>query len=257
MFATEDVIGGLEPHENVSFEVVATFIAPDEDPLVAIRRKKDASIPVGIKQLANQELDAFVSIGNTGALIAAATLMLKKSPGISRPALVASLPTKTGTVAVIDVGGNLNATAEQLFQFAELASENWRHEHPGQLPRVGLLNIGTEATKGTPSLRQAHTLLQGETSRWNFIGNIEGRDVFEGRVDILVTDGFTGNVFLKTSEGIAALIFDRLEGEHPLKPLFDYTEYPGARLLGIEATIVKCHGASSPQALQNGLLSLL
>ncbi len=217
-------------------------IGMDEHPLLALRRKKNASIPVGMRLLKEGKLDAFVSAGNTGALVSAAKMIVGTLPTILRPSLLALMPTKKNPVAVLDLGANVEAKAKHLVQFAKVGVA-FQKMRGIQSPKVGLLNIGTEALKGTSELRDAYNELKKQRSL-NFAGNIEGKTVFDGDVDVLVTDGFTGNVFLKTAEGIAGLILEKMQianGQKVLPPI------PGAILSGIRGLVVKCHGYSTPK----------
>lgn len=229
---------------------------------MSLRRKKQASLCVGLRLLKEGKLDAFVSAGNTGALVSASKMILGTFPHISRPALLALMPTKKRPVAVLDVGANLQAKAAQLVQFAHLGAA-YQKARGIAVPRIGLLNIGSEASKGTSEIRLAYKELAKLPA---FAGNIEGKSVFDGEVDVLVTDGFTGNVFLKTAEGIASLILDRLHARIPLSALQDirahledlqrhlhYAEHPGALLCGVKGAVVKCHGYSTPEAFANGI----
>ena len=229
----------------------------NEDPLVAIRRKKDASLVVGMGLLAKKQIDAFVTCGNTGALIACARLFLPLLSGVTRPALLVSLPTKTGLVSVLDVGGNISCKAQDFVQFALLGAAYQRTIHGVKHPRVGLLNIGVESKKGTAELRQAYELLQ-QTDGIHFVGNVEGRNIFTGVIDVLVTDGFSGNVMLKTAEGVASLILDALnaaEDYSALRKQFNYTEYPGAIVCGVEGVAMKVHGNATAETLLVSILS--
>lgn len=260
--------------QRLIFFPVADYIRMDEDPLVALRQKKGSSIAMGIRLLKKKQIDAFVSAGNTGALIASATISLPKLPGITRPALLAVLPTKKGSVAVVDVGGNVSCKAHHLLKYAYMGAAYQKCTQGIEIPKVGLLNIGVESRKGTSVVRQAYQLLsdacksQDQTQQpyMEFHGNIEGRDVFHGKVDVLVTDGFTGNVLVKTSEGIADVIFEYLMDvlhQHPspslqrtllsIQSLFHYAEYQGALLCGIDGIIIKCHGHSNTKAFFNGI----
>lgn len=260
----------LPPISNPRIEYVLAeeFIGMDEDPLHAIRRKKNSSLCQGVQMLQEKEIDAFISAGNTGALIASATLTLSKLPGIDRPALLTLLPTVGAqSVAVLDVGANTSAKAEHLLQYAAMGiafQKSCGVEHP----TVGLLNIGSEAGKGTPEVREAYRHLSewnlADPSRPIFIGNVEGRDAFNGHVDVIVTDGFTGNIFLKTAEGIASFILSQIEEEKetyaPLADLLSglrkrlhYAEYPGAVVCGIEGIVMKCHGDGRPSAFRESL----
>lgn len=253
------------PH--LELQVITDVIEMHEDPLLAIRQKKNSSLSRGIKLLRKRYLDGFVSAGNTGALIAGATLSLPLLPGIKRPALLATLPTEKGTVAIIDVGGNVSCKAQHLAQFAQLGVAYQRCtgiEHP----RVGLLNIGVESKKGTSEVRAAYEILHklALQGQMQFAGNVEGREVFQGAVDVLVTDGFTGNVLLKTSEGVSSFILQHVQkalqgippeqGKSVLRSLgcqFDYEEYHGAIVCGVDCVAVKCHGHSSPKGFFRGI----
>jgi len=260
---------------SIAFHVVADTIAMEDDPLGAVRRKKGSSIVVGMRLLKKRRIDAFVSCGNTGALIASAALSLPKLPGIKRPALLAALPAERGSVAVIDVGGNVYCKARHLIQFAYLGAAYQRAVNDIPVPTIGLLNVGIESKKGTQELREVYEFLEahcqpklGETAfGMKFVGNMEGRDVFKGEVDVLVTDGFTGNVLLKTAEGAASFIFSSLietlkdnlsvdlkQVLSELQKQFNYAEYPGAIVCGVEGIVIKAHGSASAGALLNSIL---
>jgi glycerol-3-phosphate acyltransferase PlsX len=248
---------------NIQFYPVKDAITMSEEPLQAVSRKKESSIVTGIRLLKKKQIDAFVSAGNTGALLASATLQIPRLPGIKRPALLVSLPTVTGSVAVLDVGGNVSCKAQHLVQFAHMGAAYQSCSEGIEKPKVGLLNIGVEPKKGTSSIREAYQMLASlSDEKMHFLGNVEGRDVFQGKTDVLVTDGFTGNVLLKTAEGVSSFIFDHVQEmmketssialEQPLQNLqryFSYTEYPGAFICGIEGIVMKCHGNSSARAM--------
>lgn len=256
---------------RIEFQLVSDVIAMGDEPLSAIRHKKGSSLVTGIRLLKKRMIDAFVSAGNTGALIASSSLQLRMLPGIHRPALLASLPTETGSVAVVDVGGNVACKAHHLVQFAHMGAAYQRCSKGIETPRVGLLNIGVESKKGHAEVRQAWQILKEQTElvaaggivpRMHFVGNIEGREVFRGNIDVLVTDGFTGNVLLKTSEGTAVFIFDVLrqrfsrdaaiqEGLDDMQRFFSSSEYPGAIVCGVDGIVVKCHGNASTKAMQS------
>lgn len=253
---------------HLEFQVVSDVIEMHDEPLVAIRQKKNSSLALGIKLLKKCYLDGFISAGNTGALIAGSTLSLPFLPGIKRPALLATLPTEKGGVAIIDVGGNVSCKAYHLTQFAQLGVAYQRCCEGIEQPRVGLLNIGVESKKGTSEVRQAYQLLQAMAERREllFVGNVEGREIFQGVVDVLVTDGFTGNVLLKASEGVSSFILQqvyaalqdtlpdqRMAISRYLQRQFDYDEYNGAIVCGIGCVVVKCHGQSSPKGLLRGI----
>ena len=252
------------PHNkpsDIHFTVSDTFIEIDDDPLYAIRRKKNSSMAVGISLLKEQKIDAFISAGNTGALVSIATMGLSKLPGVTRPALTSVLPTKKGPLAVLDVGANLGCKAEHLVQYAILGA-TFQKLRGIDKPNIGLLNIGSEEKKGTSQVKEAFKSLSKQKSPlFTFAGNIEAKEAFDGEIDVLVTDGFTGNVFLKTAEGIASLVLDELASSVPeiktsLAPFFQnlkkrlhYTEYPGALLLGVKVPVVKCHSYSSLRSI--------
>ncbi|HRD56383.1 MAG TPA: phosphate acyltransferase PlsX [Parachlamydiaceae bacterium] len=251
---------------RIFFQIVTEEILMDDDPLSAVRHRRQSSLVQGIRLVKKKQADAFVSTGNTGALLACASLSLPALPGIKRPALLASLPTKKGSVVVIDVGGNVSCKAAQLVQFALLGAAYQRSLGKKKQPKVGLLNIGIESRKGTSEVRQAYQQLKemGEASLKpiSFVGNVEARELFEGKVDVLVTDGFSGNVLLKTIEGFSVLVVNALKNslreiDSPqlgrFMKTFDYKEYPGAILCGIEGVVVKCHGNSSSLEFAYGI----
>ncbi len=260
----------MQSQEGIQFIPTDEVITMEDDPLTAIRHKKGSSLCQGIQMLKEGKIDAFVSSGNTGALMACAALNLKLLPGIDKPALIALLPTESKELAVLDVGANPRCTADNLFQFALMGIAYQKSRGIAE-PTVGLLNIGTEAKKGTPEHQEAYQkLLTLNQERKVFIGNIEGRDALEGLCDVLVTDGFTGNVFLKTAEGIAGALLNQLEANASeecsphlktvlsgIRRRLHYAEYPGAILTGVNGIVVKCHGASPPQALVSGIKGAL
>lgn len=244
----------------IEFDIVNEAIEMDDDPLLAVRKKKHSSLMCGIKSLKKNFIDAFVTPGNTGALIAASTLSLPFLPGIKRPALLTTLPTEIGHVVLLDVGGNVSCKAEHLVQFAKLGEAYQKSYAKINNPRIGLLNIGVESQKGTLEVRRCYQLLQElrNEGKINFIGNIEGKDIFRGDVDVVVTDGFTGNVLLKTSEGVSSFMLQKLNGAlqdlsdiqrtqicREFMRQFDSEEYPGAVVCGLDRIVVKCHGKSS------------
>lgn len=244
---------------GLNFLTAREAIGMAESPLLALRRKKEASLCIGLRLLKEGKLDAFVSAGNTGALASASKMILGTFESISRPALLALMPTKKRPVAILDVGANLQAKTSQLVQFAQLGAA-YQKARGIEAPRIGILNIGSEASKGTAEIRLAYKALAKHPF---FAGNIEGKSVFDGEVDVLVTDGFTGNVFLKTAEGIASLVLDRLHAHIGMKELrihledlqrhLHYAEHPGALLCGVKGIVVKCHGYSTPEAFANGI----
>ena len=232
----------------------------------AVRRKKDSSLIAGLTFLKNHLIDGFVTAGNTGALIAGSALILPFFLELDVQALLATLPTKKGNVSVIDVGGTVASRADRLVQFARMGVVYQQTCFGIERPRVGLLNIGVESRKGTAEVRKAYDLLKADREiSMEFVGNVEGREVFDG-MDVLVTDGFSGNVFLKTSEGVYSFIIDRLKDVlqtlsldqkevvyRALQLEFDYEEYMGAIVCGVEGIAIKCHGRSSSKAMLNGI----
>lgn len=255
---------------SIEFHAVCDAIAMADEPLFAVCNKKESSLVVGMRLLKRKKLDAFVTAGNTGALVAAAALSLPRLPGIKRPALLVVLPTVTGSVAVLDVGGTVLCKPHHLVQFAYMGAAYQRCIQGIESPKVGLLNIGIEPKKGSSVARQAYQALCDNSSstsfNMQFLGNVEGRDLFQGGIDVLVTDGFTGNVLLKTSEGLSSFIFEHIQEalqpfateklQHTLGELkrsFSYSEYPGALVCGVEGVVMKCHGNSSTKAILNGI----
>lgn len=244
-------------------------IEMNEHPVDAIRKKKDASIMVAFDLVRRGEADAAVSAGNSGATLAAATRKLGRLEGISRPGIASIFPTLKKPVVLMDIGANVDCRPQHLFQFGVMAAALSRI-HDVKNPRVGLLSIGEETGKGNNLIKETYPLL--EKSSLNFIGNVEGRDVFQGEVDVIVCDGFVGNVCLKVSEGLAEAAMQMLRDEivksfrakigyllarHAFKAFkkrVDYAEYGGAPLLGIDGIGIICHGKSSAQAIKNALL---
>ncbi|MBI2870357.1 MAG: phosphate acyltransferase PlsX [Candidatus Omnitrophica bacterium] len=234
-----------------------------------IRHKKDSSICVGMELIKQGRVNAFVSCGNTGAVVAAATLNLKPLPGVKRPGIAILLPTLKGVTLVIDVGATIDAKPEHLLQYAVMGVVYSKHILKKPRPTVSLLNIGEEATKGTSLLREAYQVLK--ESSLDFTGNIEGRDIFSGRADVIVCDGFIGNVVLKVCESLAetTVEFCMRELKRSLltrvgallcRPALtslarevDYSECGGAPLLGIDGICIIGHGASKPKAIKNAL----
>jgi glycerol-3-phosphate acyltransferase PlsX len=254
---------------EIEFYPVVDEIKMAEEPLKAAHHKKNSSLVTGIRLLKRRYIDALVSAGNTGALVTSATLNLPRFPGIKRPALLAMVPTNNGFVAVLDVGGSVSCKAHHLVQFARMGTLFQRCFNDIAIPRVGLLNIGKEPQKGSLNVRQAYKALQDlatKTGEIHFVGNVEASTVFQGGVDVLVTDGFTGNVFLKTSEGLSSMMLDAMQQSlsdipiewqkntlDSLQHFFNYAGYPGAILCGVERILIKCHGHSSIQAIVSSI----
>ena len=251
--------------------VVATtqVIENDDKPVKAIKSKDDESMVVGLKSLRKGEIDAFVSAGNTGALLAGGLLKVGRIKGISRPAICTIYPTMHGASVLVDAGANAECKSRNLVEFAYFGSMYADKVLGIKNPKVGLVNIGAEDTKGTPLYIETHQLLK-ETDL-NFVGNVEARDVPGGVVDVIVADGFTGNIILKLTEGVALQLMGGLKKQimkntlgkiggillkknlSDFKKSIDYTEYGGAPLLGINGLVVKAHGSSNAKAFMNAI----
>ncbi len=239
-------------------------ITMEDIPTQAIKHKKDSSMVVGFKLLKEGEGDVFVSAGNSGALLTGATLLVGRIKGVDRPAMAPMLPSYKKGVMLVDAGANTNCKPINLLQFAQMANVYLKKIYNIEKPAIGLLNIGTEETKGNDLVKESYKLLKQEADEHgiNFVGNIEGRDAFTGKIDAVVTDGFTGNVFLKTTEGLGKLVKRSLTESlkknlwsticaAPSLPAIkrfsktmDYKEYGGALFLGVKKPVVKAHGSS-------------
>ena len=247
-------------------------ITMEDDPSTATRRKKDSSMAVALKMLRAGEGDAVVSAGSTGALLTGATLTAKRIPGIRRAALAPVLPNGARGVMLIDCGANVECTPEYLLQFAYMGSFYADKIMGCPRPRVGLLSNGTEPTKGAPLQKESFKLLKkaSDAGRINFIGNVEGTDVMAGGVDVVVTDGFTGNIILKTTEGMGKFFSRELKGMiksfpgvlgglflagklKALRKKADSNEAGGAPLLGLRKPVIKAHGSSNAKAFKNAI----
>ncbi|MDR0457800.1 MAG: phosphate acyltransferase PlsX [Burkholderiaceae bacterium] len=258
---------GLEnfQHERARVVPAAEVVAMDEPIEIALRKKKDSSMRVAIEQVRQQAAQAAVSAGNTGALMAIARYLLKTMPGIDRPAIATQLPNiKGGVTTVLDLGANVDCAAEHLLQFAVMGSALISVLQNDPQPTVGLLNIGEEQIKGSEVTKRAGDLLRAaaQSGDLNFLGNVEGNDIFKGTADIVVCDGFVGNVLLKTTEGLATMIGSFLRQEfkrtplsrlaglmavpvmHRLKSRLDHRRYNGAALLGLRGLVFKSHGSA-------------
>lgn len=248
----------LASHPRIKIITVSDEINMHDDPIRAIKSKKNSTLLAGIKQIKKRKIDAFITAGNTGSLIALSSLYLPKMPGIKRPALLATLPTLHKPVSVLDAGGTVQCKAPLLAHFAELALKYHSKAFNIERPRFALLNIGVESKKGSFERREAYEKLKSLDLPGEFIGNIEGRDLFSGKVDVIVTDGFSGNLLIKTAEGTATYIFEMLHGElndhgKSLYKKFDWMEHPGAIVLGVEGVVMKCHGSINKKALLSGI----
>ncbi len=256
----------LEKHDRISIIHTTEIILGTDEPVRAVRRKKTASMVLAAQQVADGLADACLSAGNTGALMAAGLFVVGRIEGIDRPALSPTLPTIGGEgFLLLDVGANADAKPEHLLQYAYMGSIYSEKVRGINKPRVGLLNIGTEEKKGNELTKHAFEMLK--TANLNFIGNVEARDLLEGAADVVVTDGFTGNMVLKTIEGTALSMFKMLKTAlmssfmsklaaavlkpnlKQLKNTLDYSEYGGAALFGLKAPVIKAHGSSNAQAI--------
>jgi glycerol-3-phosphate acyltransferase PlsX len=256
---------------NVEIVDAPEVVEMSESPAAAIRRKRNSSISVAMNLHREGAVAAVVSAGNTGAVAASSLLSLGRLPGIERPAIAIYMPTRNGGTVLLDGGANSDCDSRNLFQFGFMGSVYAETFLGKAKPRVGLLSIGEERSKGNELTRGAYELL--ENSDLNFIGNVEGRDVFAGKVDVVVTDGFVGNVVLKFTESIiyyiTSLIGDEVRrhafarlGAALMRPVFrgvkrtlDYAEYGGAPLLGVNGVIIISHGTSSARAIKNAILA--
>jgi phosphate acyltransferase len=245
-------------------------ITMDDKAVQAVRAKRDSTMRVGLRLVRNGQAAAFISAGNTGAAMATAKMVLGGLPGVDRPALVAIIPTAIGTVStLLDVGANVDCKAHNLEQFAVMGEIYFRSMFGTARPRVGLLSIGEEEGKGNEVTREAYQLLKQLPI--NFVGNVEGRDIYNGKIDVIVADGFVGNVALKTSEGVAnlvrTLLKETLEATitrkvgallsrsafSDFKKRIDHTEYGGAPLLGVNGACFITHGSSNANAIKNAV----
>jgi glycerol-3-phosphate acyltransferase PlsX len=248
-------------------------ITMEDDPATAFRRKKDSSLTVGLELLNGGAGDAFVSAGSTGALLSAATLLTKRVKGIRRAALAPVVPTGNGGAVLIDCGANAECTPEYLLQFAYMGSFYAQKVLGRQAPKVGLLNIGVEPSKGTGLQKETYLLLEeaDRSGGLNFVGNVEAREAVEGTVDVIVADGYAGNIFLKTVEGAGKLLGRQMKGMfkknlltklaavlvkdgiREFKALMDADAVGGTALIGISKPVIKAHGSSNEVAIQNAI----
>ncbi len=244
-------------------------ISMEETPVVALRKKPDNSISRCWQLLAEHKVDAIVSAGNTGAMVAGGLRLRLFLKNVRRPGIAAVMPTMRGPCVLIDVGANISPKPEHLFQYGVMGSIFAKHILQREQPSIGLLNVGSEEAKGHDLAKDTHALFNGSALRDRFIGNVEGRDVNKGACDVIVTDGFVGNVVLKVCEGVsdfvikaaakellAALTVERALAQQALQNLvsrYDYSEHGGAPLLGIDGICIICHGSSGDRAIKNAL----
>ncbi|WP_419883802.1 phosphate acyltransferase PlsX [Peribacillus sp. B-H-3] len=260
----------LNAHPRISVLHTEEKILSTDEPVRAVRRKKNSSMVLAAQHVADGKADACISAGNTGALMASGLFVVGRIEGIERPALAPTLPTIDGSgFVLLDAGANADARPEHLVQYAIMGSIYAQKVRNIEKPRVGLLNIGTEEKKGNELTKQAYGLLK--ESGIHFIGNVESRDLLQGAADVVVTDGFTGNMVLKTIEGTALSVFSMLKTAltasfksklaagvlkpqlKELKNQMDYSEYGGAALFGLKAPVIKAHGSSDANAFYNSI----
>lgn len=255
--------------EDISVFNASETVAMDESPSVALRKKKDSSMRRAVDLVKEGAADAVVSAGNSGAMMAMGIFILGRAVGVSRPAFGTLMPSTKKPFLLLDAGANVDCDPENLFQFALMGNAYSRLVYGVANPRVGILSIGEEPGKGNELTKQSYALLKG--TDLNFIGNIESKEVFLGNADVVVCDGFVGNVFLKTSEGLADLVVQLLKDEikasfvaklgallmsgglNRVKKKTSYDEYGGAPLLGIKGACIICHGRSSGKAIMNAI----
>lgn len=263
------LLGSHANNPRVRVLHASEVVSMDESPALALRNKKDSSMRIAINQVKSGDANACVSAGNTGALMAISRFVLKMLPGIERPAICAPLPTVNGHTHMLDLGANVDCTAEHLLQFGIMGSALISALEHKDRPTVGVLNIGEEEIKGNEVVKAAAELLRA--SDLNFIGNVEGDGIYKGDADVIVCDGFVGNVALKTSEGLAQMLSSALRSEfkrnwltklaaliaisvlNNFKKRFDHRRYNGAILLGLKGISVKSHGSADELAFRNAL----
>ena len=261
-FYGKDRIEDISP--KFSIEHTTEFITMEDKPTDAIKHKKDSSMVIGFRMLKEGKGDVFLSAGNSGALLTGATLLIGRIKGIDRPAMAPMLPAYKKRLMLIDAGANTNCKPLNLVQFAQMANIYLKNTYKIKSPKIGLLNIGTEPTKGNELIKETYQILSSRSEELgiNFVGNVEGRDAFSGEIDAIVCDGFTGNVFLKTVEGFGKLVkkslseslkksiistiaaIPAMRGIKRFAKTMDYKEYGGALFLGVKKPVVKAHGSS-------------
>lgn len=269
----EKVAHELKRHKtsgcDITIHHASEVVAMDESPAQAIRKKKDSSLRVCFELVKSGEATAVVSAGNSGAAMAAGMFLLKRLKGVDRPAIAVSVPTVKDPAVILDVGGNVDCKSVHLLQFAIMGEVYACYALGKKQPRVGLLSNGEEEAKGNELTRETHAMLK--KAPINYLGYVEGRDIYQGDVDVVVTDGFVGNVVLKLSEGLVEAVTTMLKNEimsslpskigymlskgafQKLKKKIDYAEYGGAPLLGIDGICIISHGRSSPKAVKNAI----
>ncbi len=259
----------LSDEPRLTIHHASEIVTMDESPAIALKKKKDSSMRVALNLVKDGSVDACISAGNTGALMATSKFVLKTIPGISRPAICTSLPTAHGHTHMLDLGANIDCSAEHLLQFAVMGSVLAQSVDENPNPSVGLLNIGSEAIKGNDTVKRASQLI--EKTRLNYKGFIEGNDIYTGTVDVVVSDGFAGNISLKTAEGLASMVSSVLKAEfkkniftkiaaliampvlNAVRHTLDPKQYNGASLLGLNGIVIKSHGGADVDAFFNAI----
>jgi glycerol-3-phosphate acyltransferase PlsX len=265
----EPLLSGVAHRERLPLFHCTQAVGMEESPVVALRKKPDNSISRCWQLLAQQKVEGIVSAGNTGAMVAGGLILRRYLKNVKRPGIATVMPTLKGPCVLIDVGANVNPKPEHLFQYGVMGSIFARHILQRPQPTIGLMNVGSEEQKGHDLAKDTHALFNASPMRGQFIGNVEGRDIHRGAADVVVCDGFVGNVVLKTSEGVfeftmkmvlqellTALDVEREKAKQALESLvhrYDYSAFGGAPLLGIDGVCIICHGSSGDRAIQNAL----
>jgi len=257
--------------KRLKIENAEEIITMEDSPIKALRKKKNATVNVGARLLKNSKVDAFISPGNTGSVMAAGLLRVGRIKGIARPPIAIQFPAVNGSTLVLDNGANTDCSSENLKQFALMGQLYAENVMKIKNPKVALLNIGEEKTKGNNLSKESYEVLNKDQRIKNFIGNVEGRDIFTDKVDVVVTDGFVGNIVLKTTEGAASFFLDLIKESFKtnlrskiaallLKPYLkkvlkkiDYRQYGGAPLLGVKGVVIISHGSSDETAIYNAV----
>ncbi|MBO8141878.1 MAG: phosphate acyltransferase PlsX [Firmicutes bacterium] len=266
----EELLGDEDRAEGVTIVHARDVVSMNDHPAEAVRRKRNSSIAVAARLVKEGEADALVSAGHTGAAMAAALFHIGRVRGVDRPAIAVPLPTATGVCLLLDAGANVEVRPEHLVQFAQMGAVYARHVLGLDHPRVGLLNVGEEPTKGSRVVQEAYQRLLS-TAGVSFVGNVEGKDVPVGAADVIVCDGFTGNIVLKLAEGLSAAMFELLRRDafagwrgavagallrpslRRIRRRLDYAEFGGAPLLGVDGVVAIAHGRSDRRAIRNAI----
>jgi glycerol-3-phosphate acyltransferase PlsX len=265
----EPLLADINDRSRLELFHCTQAIGMEESPVVGLRKKPDNSISRCWQLLAQNKVDGIVSAGNTGAMVAGGLFLRRFLANVSRPGIAAVMPTLRGPCVLIDVGANVNPKPEHLFQYGIMGSIFAKHILQRPKPTIGLMNVGSEEQKGHDLAKETHALFNGSPLRGQFVGNVEGRDIQKGAADVVVCDGFVGNVVLKTSEGVfeftmkmvaqevlGSLSAERGQAQEALARLvdrYDYSAHGGAPLLGIDGICIICHGSSGDRAIKNAL----